>query len=42
MDGFNLRPQRGSHRRYRHQDGRRVTVSFHTPAIRSQRRPCRA
>lgn len=30
-DGFFLRAQRGSHQRYRHPDGRRVTVSFHHP-----------
>ncbi|MBI2175144.1 MAG: type II toxin-antitoxin system HicA family toxin [Parcubacteria group bacterium] len=28
-DGFVLSRQKGSHRHYRHQDGRRVTVSFH-------------
>lgn len=28
-DGFILRRQRGSHRRYRHSDGRRVTLTFH-------------
>ncbi|MFH1029955.1 MAG: type II toxin-antitoxin system HicA family toxin [bacterium] len=28
-DRFYLRNQRGSHQRYRHSDGRRVTVSFH-------------
>ena len=28
-DGFYLRNQRGSHQRYYHPDGRRVTVSFH-------------
>ena len=28
-DGFVLRNQRGSHQRYRHSDGRRVTVTFH-------------
>ena len=28
-DGFALARQKGSHRRYRHRDGRRVTVSFH-------------
>ena len=28
-DGFILHRQRGSHRRYRHPDGRRVTLSFH-------------
>jgi predicted RNA binding protein YcfA (HicA-like mRNA interferase family) len=30
-DGFFLRSQSGSHQRYRHPDGRRVTVSFHHP-----------
>jgi predicted RNA binding protein YcfA (HicA-like mRNA interferase family) len=30
-DGFFLRSQEGSHQRYRHPDGRRVTVSFHRP-----------
>lgn len=30
-DGFFLRAQVGSHQRYRHPDGRRVTVSFHHP-----------
>ncbi|MBT7069928.1 MAG: addiction module toxin, HicA family [Anaerolineae bacterium] len=30
-DEFFLRSQRGSHQRYRHPDGRRVTVSFHHP-----------
>ena len=29
VDGFTLRRQRGSHRRYAHPDGRRVTLSFH-------------
>jgi predicted RNA binding protein YcfA (HicA-like mRNA interferase family) len=28
-DGFQFRRQSGSHRRYRHADGRMVTVSFH-------------
>ncbi len=28
-DGFSFARQRGSHRRYRHSDGRRVTVSPH-------------
>jgi predicted RNA binding protein YcfA (HicA-like mRNA interferase family) len=28
-EGFELRHQSGSHRRYRHPDGRRVTVSCH-------------
>jgi len=28
-DGFTLQRQKGSHRHYRHPDGRRVTVSFH-------------
>ncbi len=30
-DGFFLRNQRGSHHRYRHPDGRRVTVPFSRP-----------
>jgi len=30
-DGFYLDRQSGSHQQYRHQDGRRVTVSFHHP-----------
>ena len=30
-DGFSLDRQRGSHRLYKHPDGRRVTVSFHRP-----------
>jgi predicted RNA binding protein YcfA (HicA-like mRNA interferase family) len=30
-DGFRLDRQRGSHRLYKHPDGRRVTVSFHRP-----------
>jgi predicted RNA binding protein YcfA (HicA-like mRNA interferase family) len=30
-DGFALRSQSGSHQRYAHPDGRRVTVSFHSP-----------
>ena len=29
-DDFYLRSQRGSHQRYQHPDGRKVTVSFHT------------
>ena len=28
-DGFAFYNQRGSHQRYRHPDGRRVTVTFH-------------
>ena len=28
-DGFILRRQKGSHRHYRHPDGRGVTLSFH-------------
>ena len=28
-DGFVFYNQRGSHQRYRHSDGRRVTVTFH-------------
>ena len=31
QDGFLLRRQTGSHRIYRHPDGRKVTVSFHRP-----------
>ncbi len=31
-DGFTLRRQRGSHRRYAHPDGRRVTLTFHHAA----------
>jgi predicted RNA binding protein YcfA (HicA-like mRNA interferase family) len=31
-DGFLLDRQSGSHRLYRHSDGRRVTVTFHHPA----------
>ncbi len=30
-DGFYLRSQSGSHQRYFHSDGRKVTVSFHLP-----------
>ena len=30
-DGFEFYNQRGSHQRYRHPDGRRVTVTFHGP-----------
>jgi predicted RNA binding protein YcfA (HicA-like mRNA interferase family) len=30
-DGFSSRHRSGSHRRYRHPDGRRVTVSFYRP-----------
>ena len=28
-DGFQLQRQKGSHRHYRHPDGRRVTLTFH-------------
>jgi len=28
-DGFTFYNQRGSHQRYRHADGRRVTVTYH-------------
>lgn len=31
-DGFSLDQARGSHRHYRHPDGRKVTVSFHRPS----------
>ena len=30
-DGFTLRNNAGSHQRFRHPDGRRVTVTFHSP-----------
>jgi len=30
-DGFYRKSQRGSHHRYAHVDGRRVTVTFHRP-----------
>ncbi len=30
-DGFYFRSQTGSHQRYNHPDGRKVTVSFHGP-----------
>ena len=30
-DGFSLRSTGSAHQRYRHPDGRRVTVSFHGP-----------
>jgi len=31
-DGFYLDCQKGSHCQYYHQDGRRVTISFHSPS----------
>jgi len=31
-DGFYFERQSGSHQQYHHQDGRRVTVSFHHPS----------
>ena len=31
-DGFVLERQSGSHQQFYHQDGRRVTVSFHRPS----------
>jgi len=31
-DGFELQRQKGSHRHYKHMDGRRVTLSFHHSA----------
>jgi predicted RNA binding protein YcfA (HicA-like mRNA interferase family) len=31
-DGFAMARQTGSHRHYKHPDGRRVTVSFHHPS----------
>ncbi len=30
-DGFELTRQSGSHQRYRHADGRRVTLAYHRP-----------
>lgn len=30
-DGFEMERQTGSHQQHYHQDGRRVTVSFHRP-----------
>ena len=30
-DGFTLRSKSSAHQRFRHPDGRRVTVSFHSP-----------
>ena len=30
QDGFRLKRYRGSHQRFKHPDGRGVTVSFHT------------
>jgi predicted RNA binding protein YcfA (HicA-like mRNA interferase family) len=30
-DGFYLRNQKGSHQRYYHPDGRKITISFHHP-----------
>jgi predicted RNA binding protein YcfA (HicA-like mRNA interferase family) len=30
-DGFVLKTQRGSHQRYAHSDGRRVTLPYHAP-----------
>ena len=30
-DGFSLHNQRGSHQRYRHADGRHVTVTYRRP-----------
>ena len=30
-DGFILRNSAGSHQRFRHENGRRVTVTFHSP-----------
>src|SRR5207245_6389566 len=38
-DGFFLRSQSGSHQRYRHPDGRRVTVSFTGREIPSRQKP---
>tara|TARA_B100000315_G_scaffold228873_1_gene238023 strand:+ start:742 stop:993 length:252 start_codon:yes stop_codon:yes gene_type:complete len=30
-DGFDMERQTGSHQQYYHEDGRRVTVTFHRP-----------
>ncbi|MBF0466743.1 MAG: type II toxin-antitoxin system HicA family toxin [Nitrospirae bacterium] len=30
-DGFYLRHQKGSHQRYFHPDGRKVTIPYHSP-----------
>src|SRR4051794_2175064 len=41
-DGFALRSQSGSHQRYAHPDGRRVTVSFHGPGETFAIKPLRS
>ena len=41
-DGFALDRQTGSHRLYRHPDGRRVTVSFHGPGQTFTRKTLRS
>ncbi|MCH8064012.1 MAG: type II toxin-antitoxin system HicA family toxin [Chloroflexi bacterium] len=41
-DGFSLRSQRGSHQRYRHPDGRKVTVAFHHLSDTFRRKTLRA
>jgi len=38
-DGFTFYNQRGSHQRYRHADGRRVTVTYHRAGDLSDRDP---
>jgi len=40
--GFELRSQRGSHQRYQHPDGRRVTVAFHHLSDTFKRKTLRA
>lgn len=41
-DGFFLRRQTGSHQRYRHADGRKVTVSFHSSGDTFKRKTLRS
>ena len=41
-DGFELRSQRGSHQRYQHADGRKVTVAFHHLSDTFKRKTLRA
>ncbi len=41
-DGFERRSQRGSHERYRHADGRKVTIAFHHLSDTFRRKTLRA
>ncbi len=41
-DGFEQRSQRGSHQRYQHADGRKVTVAFHHLSDTFRRKTLRA